>query len=192
MELKATTASILLLGVVFVPAAAATHSSVDCSASGWGDESCSSTNACNYDERIGVHAYADDGQADKVHGEFHCGGVTASCTEHDGNCSDVPLDTAVSSGTGNCSGYIEDSSYDWSTFKLECFIWDSTSSTSQSGAAPVVSPLTGNAHDAYSGIVLETTAEGATTALSCEAGQCAPIPAQCVDLGTLVKCTTLQ
>jgi hypothetical protein len=182
--------AVALFGFAFVPLASATHSSVDCDASGWGDESCSSTNSCNYDQRIGVHAYASDGQADKVHGEFACSYATASCTEKDGDCGDISDSLAGASGVGNCSGYIEDSGGDWNTFNLECFITSGTDTVTQGSGDPILpSPIRpDHTTEAFTRFRLEATPTGTALGMSCVDGACHPVPATCIDQGPTMKC----
>ena len=192
MNKKATVTSLLMLGFAFSPSAAGTHSSVDCSSSGWGDESCSDIENCNSDVKLGVHAYADDGQADKVHGEWTCSFASVSCTEFDGSCAAVSATTAGQSGTSTCSGFIEDSPFDWNTFKLECF-WVGGGSSPSPAPSLLPDPLrpTGG-HDVFTGMTLEATPDGTAVGSWCDRGVCVPMPAACVAVGDKMHCAILM
>ncbi len=186
MKTTATIVSVMLVGFAFVPIAGASHATVDCDASGWGDESCSSTSACNYDEKIGVHAYAADGGANEVYGLFTCSNARAECNEFDGSCSDISSDLAGFSGVGNCNGWIEDNSTDWNTFKLECFIYPSGTNLASSpspGLLPALDPSS-----PATGWTLTAHSTGDVVGSFCDDGVCHPAPADCVDLGSRLTC----
>lgn len=189
MKTSAIGVSVVLLGITLLPATAAFHSTVDCSASGAGDESCSSTNSCNYDQEIGVHAYTEDGTADTIHGEFTCSEADARCTENDASCFKESGNVAGSSGVGNCSGYVEENWDSWNTFKLECFIVSSSSSSSSPSPSVLPDPLSlTRSSPAFTGWALQAHSTGDVVGSYCEDGICEPVPAECSLLGSQLHC----